>query len=110
MGFSRQEHWSRLPFPLPGDLPGPGTNPKSPALAGGFCTTSATWEALTWVTLFKTLSNPQGRYYPPLKKCKTWGLSVTSSYTQTGFKSRSANPTLGLRTYPQWRRSLELLV
>ena len=30
--FSRQEHWSRLPFPSPGDLPNPGIEPKSPAL------------------------------------------------------------------------------
>ena len=32
MGFSRQEYWSGLPFPSPGDLPNPGTEPKSPAL------------------------------------------------------------------------------
>ena len=32
MGFSRQEHWSGLPFPSPGDLPDPGTEPRSPAL------------------------------------------------------------------------------
>ena len=32
MGFSRQEHWSRLPFPSAGDLPGPGVEPGSPAL------------------------------------------------------------------------------
>ena len=30
--FSRQEYWSRLPFPPPGDLPDPGTEPRSPAL------------------------------------------------------------------------------
>ena len=32
MWFSRQEYWSRLPFPSPGDLPNPGIKPKSPAL------------------------------------------------------------------------------
>ena len=32
MGFSRQEYWSELPFPSPGDLPDPGTEPRSPAL------------------------------------------------------------------------------
>ena len=32
MGFSRQEHWSGLPFPSPGDLPKPGIKPGSPAL------------------------------------------------------------------------------
>ena len=32
MGFSRQEYWSGLPFPSPGDLPNPGIEPRSPAL------------------------------------------------------------------------------
>ena len=32
MGFSRQEYWSRLPFPSPGDLPNPEIKPGSPAL------------------------------------------------------------------------------
>ena len=36
MGFSRQEYWSGLSFPPPGDLPDPGIKPTSPALAGGF--------------------------------------------------------------------------
>ena len=48
MGFSTQEYWSGLPCPPPGDLPDPGTEPVSllsPALAGGFFTTSTTWEA-----------------------------------------------------------------
>ena len=39
MGFSRQEYWSELPFPSPWDLPDPGIEPVSPALAGGFFTT-----------------------------------------------------------------------
>ena len=48
MGFSRQEYWSGLPFPPPGDLPHPGIEPESltsPASAGGFFTTSTIWEA-----------------------------------------------------------------
>ena len=36
MGFSRQEYWSELPLLSPGDLPHPGTESASPALAGGF--------------------------------------------------------------------------
>ena len=32
MGFSRQEYWSGLPFPSPGDLPNPGIKPGSPTL------------------------------------------------------------------------------
>ena len=45
MRFSRQEHWSGLPFPSPGDLPDSGIEPGSLAalaLAGGFFTTSTT--------------------------------------------------------------------
>ena len=34
MGLSRQEYWSGLPFPSPGDLPNPGMEPRSPALQG----------------------------------------------------------------------------
>ena len=55
MGFSRQEYWSELPCPPPRDLPDPGVelaSLMSPALAGGFFTTSATWEA------------PGGRLHP----------------------------------------------
>ena len=32
LGFSRQEYWSGLPFPFPGDLPDPGIEPRSPAM------------------------------------------------------------------------------
>ena len=48
MGFSRQEYWSGLPCPPPGDLPDPGIKPTSlmsPALAGGFFTTSTIWDS-----------------------------------------------------------------
>ena len=48
MGFPRQEYWTGLPFPSPGDLPDPGTELAtlmSPALASRFFATSATWEA-----------------------------------------------------------------
>ena len=54
MGFPRQEYWSRLPFPTPGDLPNPGIEPTVltfPALAGRFFTTTVTWEALLLLLL-----------------------------------------------------------
>ena len=38
MGLSRREHWSGLSFPSPGDLPDPGIEPGSPALASGHFT------------------------------------------------------------------------
>ena len=48
LGFCRQEYWSGLPCPPPGDLPDPGTelaSITSPALARGFFTTNTTWQA-----------------------------------------------------------------
>ena len=44
-GIHSQGHWSGLPSPPPGDFPEPGIEPKSPALAGRFFTTSPTREA-----------------------------------------------------------------
>ena len=46
MGFLRQEYWSGLPFLSPGDLPDPGMELKSPALADGFFTMEPPGEAL----------------------------------------------------------------
>ena len=48
MGFPRSEYWSGLPFPPPGDLPVPETEPApltSPVLGGEFFTTRTTWGA-----------------------------------------------------------------
>ena len=65
MGFFRQEYWSGWPCPPPGDLPDPGIEPESltsPALAGGFFTTRATWEiqslqlTLTLLSILHTLT------------------------------------------------------
>ena len=59
MGFSRQEYWSGLLFPSPGDLPDPGMEAvslMSPALTGGFFTTSTTWEACICIYIYIYLS------------------------------------------------------
>ena len=55
MAFSRQEYWSGLLCPPAGHLPDAGIEPTSlvtPALAGGFCTTTATWEAGTKLYIY----------------------------------------------------------
>ena len=52
MGFSRQEYWSGLPFPSPGDLPDPGIKPRSPALEA---------DALTSESPGKQVSNLQDK-------------------------------------------------
>ena len=64
MGFSRQEYWSGLSFPFPGNLPNPEIKPeslKSPALAGGFFTTEPpdkpwlfTVNGFTWFSFFSS--------------------------------------------------------
>ena len=56
-GFSRQEYWSRLPFPSPGNLPDQGIETVSlisPILVDGFFTTGATWEAQDTLRKFKS--------------------------------------------------------
>ena len=56
MGFFRQEYWSGLPFPPPGDLPDPGIepmSPMSPALTSGFSTTELPRKSLGWSRLWQ---------------------------------------------------------
>ena len=80
MGFSRQEYWSELPFPSPGDLPDPGielTSLISPALTGRFFTTSTTWEALQ--------NKSQPGKFPPMRDYIHSSESNTHSGTQTKY-------------------------
>ena len=65
MGFSRQECWSGLPFPSPGDLPDPGIEPQSPALQADALLSEPpgkSWAPKNWcfwtVVLEKTLESP----------------------------------------------------
>ena len=63
MGLSRQEYWSGLSFPPPGDLLNPGIEPVSllsPILAGGFFTTSATCMDFHVLETFLYLPPPPG--------------------------------------------------
>ena len=52
MGFSRQEYWSGLPWPPPGDLPDPQIELASPALAGKFFTTEPPGKAAQVITRY----------------------------------------------------------
>ena len=73
-GFSRQEYWSGLPCPPPRDLPNPGIEPgsfMSPALAGEFFTTSATWEGYRNVERIGPVP-----WKPPEEMDKTIGLQI----------------------------------
>ena len=68
MKFSRQECWSGLPFPIPGNHPDPGINPESilpPTLAGGFFTTVPPRKPGMYINLISI---------KPGKKRKQWPL------------------------------------
>ena len=62
LGFSRQDYWSGLPCPPPGDLPNPGIEPASltsRAVTSGFFTTSSTWEALLEINFCHLFIHPE---------------------------------------------------
>ena len=66
MGFPRQEYWSRLPFPSPGDLPNPGTGPAfpvSPILAGEFFTTEPSRKPPGYLWLSVKSRVPETSYF-----------------------------------------------
>ena len=52
IGFPRQQYWSRLPVPSPGDLPNPGIELMSPELAGGFFTVEPPGRPITTYKFF----------------------------------------------------------
>ena len=92
VGFSRQEYWSGLPCPPPGDLPDPGVSPQpltSPTLADRFFTTSATWEAGT-----------RGEVGPTQITC----LSLQDGPAREVFLGGGAQPVL--QTHPACREAL----
>ena len=81
MGFSRQEYWSRLPLPSPGDLPDPVIKPTSrtsPALAGGFLTT---------MSLGKPGNNMQNTFWDVLlsRESKKRGIAQSRCRVKVGF-------------------------
>ena len=97
MAFSRQEYWSGLPRPPPRDLPNPGMEPASlasPALARGFVTTSATWEAPRnrWKCRLRGDSPPSASCSFPLShRCPC----VTSQLPGTQHAPDSPSPLTG---------------
>ena len=73
IAFLRQEYWSGLPFPSPGDLPDPGIKPASPALAGRFFTSEPLGKpqlnlaVLIIFSLFKKKQAKQSKTIPQVK-------------------------------------------
>ena len=90
MGLSQQEYWSGLPFPPPGDLPDPGIEPASPALAGGFFT--------HWAGTKESAPRVQFHY---LQTLINWNLIRTS-----GFHSHLEGKPLFLKSaWCKWKKS-----
>ena len=83
MGFSRQEYWSGLPCPPPGDLPDPGIKPtslKSPSLAGEFFINSTIMQIILVCRRVKHFFLIEGKDFPPVgKPVLQIHLSVTDS-------------------------------
>ena len=109
-GFSRQEYWSRLPCLPPGDLPDPGIEPTSlisPALAGGFFTTSTTWEAPDILQLKKKIPHASSKIKDPTTNTQSrqiYKYLNTHTYIHTYCRKIEAKPkaykgkeTLGCR-------------
>ena len=115
MGFSRQESWSGLPFPPPGDLPNPGiepASPVSPAMAGGFFNieppgkprTLYRWGLIScWVAKEKYLQSPillpysmkKGWYCSwPVITSVTCTMSQSETHIQRNHHIRIVCPTL----------------
>ena len=80
MGFPRQEHWSGLPLPPPGDLPVPGTEPMSPALCNLILKTTR------WSQFHYCLS------FTDEKTGTDWSGALPEISPVDGFGSQSSNP------------------
>ena len=91
MEFSRQEYWSELPFPPPGDLPNPGIKPASPAspeLAGEFFTSRATGEST-----LSTFKPPKYLYANSCRHCsRHWRWAAVNNTAEKLLLSLSISP------------------
>ena len=90
IGFSRQEYWTGLQFPLLGDLPKSGIKPvslMSPSLADRLFTASTTWEALTGDTRALSSERPH-----PLPKDSSSGLRSPALPSSCTHRAQTIQP------------------
>ena len=115
MGFSRQEYWSGFPCPSPGDLSDPGIEPlslASPALAGGFFTTSTTCgEGNGTPFQYSCLENPVdgGAWRAAVHgvtEGRTWLSNFTFTFHFHALEKEMATTPMFLPGESQGRRSL----
>ena len=106
MGFSRQEYWSGFPCPSSGDLPDAGIKSRSltsPALAGGFFTTSATWEdQAPWIQycLLKLKTIIRSSYYILILQIRRLGFHNFETLSHCYTESKWQNSTLPSDSWP----------
>ena len=79
MGFSRQEHWSGLPCPSPGDLPHPGIEPRSPALQADSLLFEPQESPFAFVQLHKWLFSENWKSFPGCGHAETL---IARTYSQ----------------------------
>ena len=118
MEFSRQEYWSGMPFPPPGDLPNAGTEPlplKSPALAGRLFTSRTNWATIYITATAKSLQScptlcdpidgsPLGSPVPGILRQEHWsGLPFPSPMHE----SENWKCSCSVVSNPQWPHGLQ---
>ena len=102
MGFPRQEHWSGLPFPSPGDLPDPGIKLTSPALAGRFFTAEPPGQHYHHLTDKETETQSSSKPFTHLLAVKQmgralcWGLENKQTQSYPQFASSVAGKRLSV--------------
>ena len=95
MGFPREEYWSGLPFPSPGDLPNPGVKPASLALQGRFLTTGPPGKPI--IELFKNGGDLVAKVCPTL--ATLWAVAcqapLSMGFPREGYWSGLPFPSSG---------------
>ena len=100
MGFSRQEYWSGLPFPSPGDLPNPGIKPRSPVLQADSLPPELSGKFCESHSVVSEFLQPYGLYSPWNSPGQNTGVG-SLSHLQGIFPTQGSNPRL-----PHCRQSL----
>ena len=97
MGFPRQEYWSELPFPSPGDLPHPGIKLRSPSLASRFFTTTPPGKPFNFLPLIKfSLS---ANCTPTLQPTQTCIHTHTYTHTHTAVWTIRKNVLVAIKLW-----------
>ena len=95
MRFPRQEYWSGLPFPCPGDPPDPGMEPTTPALADGFFTTESPGKPYVYfITFLNQQKFRENSIFKVIKNNLQWNIIYKKKKTKSLCCTRKTNTTL----------------